>query len=175
MSQPDGQIMQIAYVINDMDRALEHWTQTLGVGPFFLIEKIEIIDPVYRGNSCATDLTVALGYSGTMCVELIKQNDDMPSVYQELLKKNPDGGFHHWAIGTEDLEGEIKRYQGRGHELAFTGRVAVGDAFAYMDTSREIGGMIELINLTPPVRELFGGLEAAAVGWDGSDPVRLPG
>ena len=174
MGQPDGQIMQIAYVVNDLDRALEHWTRTLGIGPFFLLESIEVINPVYRGNPCTFDATIALGYSGTMCVELIKQNDDTPSVYQELLRNNPDGGFHHWAVGIEDLEGEVNRYQGRGYELAFSGRVAVGDEFAYMDTSGELGGMIELIKLTPVVRELFGGLESAATGWDGSDPVRRP-
>ncbi len=175
MSQPDGQIMQIAYVVNDLDYALEHWTQTLGIGPFFLLESLEVIDPVYRGSPCTFDATIALGYSGTMCVELIKQNDDSPSVYQELLKTSPNGGFHHWAVGVEDLDSEVSRYQARGSELAFSGRVAVGDAFAYMDTSRELGGMVELIKLTPVVRELFGGLEAAAVNWDGSDPVRKPG
>jgi len=174
MSQPDGQVIQIASVVNDLDQALEHWTQTLGVGPFFVLDNLEVIDPVYRGKPSRFDATIALGYSGSVCIELIKQNDDAPSVFKEFLESNPNGGFHHWAVGVEDLESEVARYQARGHDVAFSGRVAVGDAFAYMDTSRELGGMIELIKLTPVVRELFTGLEMAAVGWDGSDPVRRP-
>lgn len=175
MSQPDGGIMQIAYVVDDLDRALEHWTQVMKVGPFFVMDKLEIIDPMYRGQPTDFNFTIALGYSGTMCVELIKQHDDQPSVYRELIDRTGTGGFHHWGVGTEHFDDEVARYEARGYAQAFTGTVAVGDKYAYMDTQKDLGGMIELIKLTPVVRELFGNLEAAAAGWDGSDPVRRPG
>jgi len=174
MSQPDSQIMQIAYVVDDLDRALEHWTQAMGIGPFFVMEGLEIIDPRYRGQPSDIDLTIALAYSGTMCVELIKQNDDGPSVYRELLDRTGNGGFHHWGIGTEQFDEEVARYRSRGYDEVFSGRVAVGDQYAYMDTQEDLGGMIELIKLTPAVRELFGNLEAAATDWDGADPIRRP-
>ncbi|NOX70847.1 MAG: VOC family protein [Gammaproteobacteria bacterium] len=174
MSQPDNQIMQIAYVVDDLDRALEHWTKSMGIGPFFVMEGLEIVDPRYRGQPTDIDITIALGYSGSMCVELIRQNDDGPSVYRELLDRTGCGGFHHWGIGTEQFDEEVARYQSRGYDEVFTGKVAVGDRYAYMDTQEDLGGMIELIKLTPVVRELFGNLEAAATDWDGSDPVRRP-
>ncbi len=167
--------MQIAYVVNDLDSALEHWTGTMGVGPFFVMENLEIISPQYRGKPTDIEFTIALGYSGTMCVELIKQHDDTPSVYRELLQRAPDGGFHHWGVGTEQFDDDVARYQSNGHDLAFCGTVAVGDRYAYMDTQESLGGMVELIKLTPVVRELFGNLEAAALNWDGTDPVRRPG
>jgi hypothetical protein len=175
MSQPVGQVMQVAYVVTDLDRALEHWTQTVGIGPFVVLEGLEVIDQKYRGQPSDASLTIALAYSGHMCVELIKQNDTTPSVYRELLERNPQGGFHHWAIMTEDLDGEISRYQARGYEVAFSGKVVIGDAYAYMDTLHDLGGMIELIKLNPAVRELFANLESAAVDWDGRDPIRRPG
>jgi len=175
MSQPVGQIMQIAYVVTDLDRALEHWTKTVNVGPFFVLEGLEIIDQKYRGQPSDVSLTIALAYSGHMCVELIKQNDDAPSVYRELLDRNPQGGFHHWAIMTEDLESEISRFQSQGYAEAFSGKVVVGDAYAYMDTQQDLGGMIEIIKLNPAVHDLFANLESAAIGWDGSDPIRFPG
>jgi hypothetical protein len=50
--------------------------------------------------------------------------------------------------------------------------VAVGGRFAYFDTRRQTGGMIELIEVSPPVRQLFETIENAARGWDGRDPVR---
>ncbi len=174
MSQPDGAIMQLGYVVENLDEALEHWTQAMGVGPFFVMEGLEILDTKYRGQATDIDLTIALAYSGTMCVELIKQNDDEPSVYTELLERTGCGGFHHWAIGTEQFDEEVARYRSRGYDEVFSGKVAVGDQYAYMDTQEDLGGMIELIKLTPAVRELFGSLEAAASDWDGADPIRRP-
>jgi len=174
MSQPDRAIMQLGYVVENLDEALEHWTQAMGVGPFFVMEGLEILDTRYRGQATDIDLTVALAYSGTMCVELIKQNDEEPSVYSELLERTGCGGFHHWAIGTEQFDEEVARYRSRGYDEAFSGKVAVGDQYAYMDTQEDLGGMIELIKLTPAVRELFGNIEAAAADWDGADPIRRP-
>jgi hypothetical protein len=174
MGQPVGGIMQIAYVVEDLDRALGHWTRTMGVGPFFVLENLEIIEPRYRGEATDFDATIALAYSGTMCVELIKQHDDTPSVFLELLERTGSGGFHHWGIMTEQFDEDVARYQARGYEVAFSGTVAIGDRFAYLDAQKDLGGMIELIKLTPVVKELFGNLEAAASDWDGSDPIRWP-
>ena len=174
MAQPVGGIMQIAYVVEDLDRALTHWTEVAGVGPFFVMDNLEVIEPRYRGEPVDFDFTIALGYSGTMCVELIKQHDDTPSVYRELLERTGRGGFHHWGVMTEQIDSQIEWYEAMGYPLAFSGKVAVGDRFAYMDTQEDLGGMVELIQLTPVVKELFANLEAAAVDWDGNDPVRIP-
>lgn len=42
--QPLGAIMQVTYVVEDMDQALTHWTTTLGVGPFFLFKSFKLLD-----------------------------------------------------------------------------------------------------------------------------------
>jgi len=174
MSQPVGELMQIAYVVTDLEQALEYWTQTMKIGPFFVMDNLEIDNMQYRGKPTDVDITIALGYSGSMCVELIRQNDDQPSVYKEMIERTGGGGFHHWAIGTEQFDEEIARYQARGYESVCSGKVAVGDQYSYVDTQADLGGMIELIKITPVVKELFGNLEAAAADWDGSDPIRRP-
>ena len=85
MSQPTGAVMQIAYVVEEMDKALEHWLNKINVGPFFLLKNLEVVDPRYRGEPTDLNIDIALGYFGGDCVELIKQNFDSPSVYRELL------------------------------------------------------------------------------------------
>ncbi|MFD2137196.1 hypothetical protein ACFSLT_22255 [Novosphingobium resinovorum] len=35
MSRIYGRIFQIAYVVPDLDEAVEHWTKSMGVGPFY--------------------------------------------------------------------------------------------------------------------------------------------
>ena len=36
MSRTFGAIRQIAFIVHDLDAALRYWTETLGVGPFFV-------------------------------------------------------------------------------------------------------------------------------------------
>ncbi len=173
MPQPDHAIMQIAYIVKDLDKALEHWTQTVRAGPFFVIENLAVENPLYRGAPSEANFTIALGYSGTMCVELIQQHDTAPSVYREVMEQRGEG-FHHWGIWHENFDEEVARYEKKGYANAFNGRVLIGGRFAYMDTRQDLGGMVELIEINPTVRELFGNLEAAAKDWDGTDPIRRP-
>ena len=35
-----GPVRQLGFVVRDLDRALEYWTKTLGVGPFFTIRNV---------------------------------------------------------------------------------------------------------------------------------------
>jgi len=170
MTQPVGTIMQIAYVVEDLDQALNHWLQKTNTGPFFVLKNLEILNPEYRRKSTDLDLTIALGYSGSLCVELIKQNNAVPSVYNEP----PMAGFHHWGVMTEGFDRDLAMHEQNGNELLFSGAVAVGGRFAYVDTRPQLGGMIELIELTPLVAELFENLESAARVWNGDYPIRFP-
>ncbi len=171
MPQPDGALMQIGYIVKDMDKALEHWTQTVGAGPFFIADQLVIEDRLYRGQPSNPNISVAFGNSGTMCVELIQQHDTAPSVYREVMEQRGEG-FHHWGIWYENFDEEVARYEKKGYAKAFSGRVPIGGRFAHMDTLQNLGGMVELIELNPKVRELFSNLETAAKDWDGTDPIR---
>ena len=45
-----GPVMQLAWLPEDFDAALEHWTKTMGVGPFFIMENIALADMRYMGE-----------------------------------------------------------------------------------------------------------------------------
>ena len=171
MIQAVNRIGQIAYITHDLQASLKHWTEVLGVGPFFLIHSRGIENMHYRGAPTDVDLTAALAYNGSMCIEVIQQNDASPSVYQEVMKKRGPG-FHHWGYMSDNFDGEVERYRAMGYALAFDGTVRVGGRFAYMDSFDALGGMVELIDFPANVKELFEALQAASVDWDGSDPVR---
>ncbi len=169
--QPLNGIIQVAYVVEDIEAAAHHWIKTLGVGPFFLFEHFPLFDAQYRGKPMDFDVNAALGFSGSMCFELIQQNNKVDSVYSEVVAKR-GYGFHHWALATEDFEGSVKHYEDLGAEMALYGVAGVGARAAYMDTYDTLGGMIELIEMTPKTEEFFGLLQAASVNWDGKDPIR---
>ncbi|HEX4341262.1 MAG TPA: VOC family protein [Polyangiaceae bacterium] len=70
----------MAYVVADIGRAMQQWTDTLGVGPFFYLPHFPLIDVRYRGEPGELDITLALSFSGPMCIELIQQNGSAPSI-----------------------------------------------------------------------------------------------
>jgi hypothetical protein len=170
--QPLGGIIQHAFVVDDLDQALADHVELLGVGPWSVFEHMDLGHTVYRGEPVDLDLTVAIAYSGHTQIELIKQHDDVPSVYSELLGDRRVG-FHHWAIATDDFDRDLARFMDRGYEVAWSARAEdLESRGAYLDTSRDLHGMVELIEMVPPVEQMFTEAFKAALGWDGIDPVR---
>ena len=174
--QPLGGIMQVAYVVEDIDKAMKEWTETLGVGPFFLFEHFALDDYRYRGKPGDIDITIALGVSGPMCFELIVQHSKSPSVYSEVLDSR-GYGFHHWAVSTRDFDGDLARHVAAGNDEVLYGMVPdpVNARAAYVDTMAKTGGMIELIEINPAVEGLFSAVKEPSINWDGKDPVRTLG
>ena len=70
-----GTIRQVAYVVEDLDSALEHWIGILNAGPFFVFEHAELSDQLYRGAASSIDVTLAVGNSGDVQIELILPED----------------------------------------------------------------------------------------------------
>jgi hypothetical protein len=100
-------------------------------------------------------------------IELIQQHDDSPSVFTER-----GHGFHHWAIGTHDVDSEIRRFAGHGYPVAFEDRVPSGARIVYVDATAELPGMIEIIEMNEGQEAMYARFRQAAAAWDGTDPVR---
>jgi len=169
--QPDDGIIQTAYVVEDIPRAMQHWVEQLKVGPWFLLEHFTGVDASYRGKPSEADVAIAMSFAGHMMIELIQPNDKAPSVYREIIEKR-GYGFHHWGIGSKDFDRDVERYEKVGGELAFFARVPSGGRVAYMDTTAQLPGMVELIELGANFEPMFTGFYRASLGWDGKLPVR---
>jgi hypothetical protein len=169
--QPDNGIIQAAYVVEDIRRAIEEWTKTLRVGPWFLLEHFTGGDAKYRGKPTNVDVAIAMSFAGHMMVELIQQHNDAPSVYRDVVAKR-GYGFHHWGFATSDFDHNVERYRARGCELAFYARVPSGGRVGYMDTTAFLPGMVELIELGASFDLIFSRMYRETIGWDGKDPIR---
>ncbi|MFT3864177.1 MAG: VOC family protein [Solirubrobacterales bacterium] len=172
--QPLDGITQVAYVVADLDRSMSEFTRQLGVGPWFVRGPFRPPQGRHRGEPTQMSVSLARGFSGHLMVELVIQHDEGRSVYHE-----EDGprryGFHHWAKLTRDLDGELARHREEGHEEAFFDQLASGARVVYVDTTPDLPGMIELVECTPAQERAYAAIYAAAIGWDGSDPVRREG
>lgn len=172
--QPLNGIIQSAHTTPDIEKSMTHWTANLNIGPWFLFEHFQFQWIKYRGAPCELDVTVALASSGGMIFELIQQNDSNPSVYREV-QESRGFGFHHWAVAArpEEYDAVIAAHVKAGNALALEAAVAIGARAAYIDTMNVLGGMIEIIEVTPAVEGLFTMIQQASVGWDGAAPVRV--
>ena len=163
-------VLQLAYVVNDVHEAAARWTKTFGVGPFFVLERPEVANPVYRGAPGEVAFSAALAQAGDVHIELIEQHCDSPSCYRDLIPKGQEG-FHHVAVIVEDYEKEVARYEGLGCPVASSGEFGPLK-FCYVDTSPVMNCMVEVLEDLPFIHNYFARIREAAEDWDGARPIR---
>lgn len=166
MTRPE--ILQHAWVVPDLETAIRHWHQTLGVGPFLVNRRLRISDPLYRGAPGPVAFSTAVAQSGSVQIELVEQHDDSPSAFRDSV---PAGvaAFHHVAIIAGDFDAALRAHAQA--EIAFQGRV--GDLrFVYLDTRATLGCMLEILEDRPAIRAFFAAVRKAHERWDG-DPATL--
>jgi hypothetical protein len=169
--QPDNGIIQMAYVVKNIREAMDRWVKDLKVGPWFLLEHFGSQEAKYRGQDSKADCALAMSFAGHMMIELIEQYNDAPSVYRETIDKR-GYGFHHWGVATTNFDRDHAKLRAQGYEEGFFAKVPSGGRVAYMDTTADLPGMVELIELGASFDPIFSGFYRATIGWDGKDPVR---
>ncbi|HST25731.1 MAG TPA: VOC family protein [Gaiellaceae bacterium] len=147
-----GELFQIAFVVRDLDAALERYTRILGGAPWRIFTFSAAIhrEASYRG--AATDFSVRLALNGTspQC-ELIEPVRGA-GVHAAWLEERGEG-FHHVGVLVESVETTVERVAAAGFEAIQTGSGfgASGDgSYAYFDTAQELGFLVEAVE--PPER-----------------------
>jgi hypothetical protein len=163
-------VMQVAYIVPDLKKAMAEYAANLKIGPWFVSEHFVGTEKLYRGTPSDVDMTIAMTYANQMNIELIQQLNDVPSVYRDVSDKR-GFGFHHWGVATYDFDRAVADYRSRGYDVAFSTMLR-GARLTYFDTTSHLPGMVELIEMNAQREEMFQNMYAAAVTWDGKDPVR---
>mgnify|MGYP005872641859 CR=1 FL=1 len=168
-----GEVMQLAFVPKDFDAAVKHWTQVMGVGPFFLMEGIHLEGMKYKGEPTDAAFDLALAYWGDIQIELIRPRDNHPSIYSGDYAEVNDG-LHHVCILVEDIHEARRVCTEQGAEIVIEG--ALGDSkVIYVDPGSGPGGLVEILQQGADGPRLFAMIKQAGEGWDGSEPVRSLG
>ena len=175
MSRRFGAIRQNGYVVRDIEAAMRHWVDVMGVGPWFYLERAPIDHFTYRGEPSDLEVSIALTNSGPLQIELIQQRNDAPSGYRDFLSAGHEG-LQHVAYWTEDFDAELARAKGMGLEELQAGQVNGSDGrFVYFETGGHPGTVVEISEVSGPKGKLFQRIREIADGWDGSDPIRRIG
>ncbi|MBV8625509.1 MAG: VOC family protein [Herbaspirillum sp.] len=174
MSRFLGEIKQLGYVVADIEAAMQHWTEVLGVGPFYYMERVPLKNYRYRGQPYEIHNSVALANAGGVQVELIQARCDTPSMYRDFIQRGQErqSGLQHVAYWTEDFERDLAALQARGWTVGMSGEVGERGRFVYFETEYHPGTVIELSEVAGPKGKVFKLIRSASENWDGRDPVR---
>ncbi len=98
-----GPVMQLGFVVPDIELAMQHWLQKIGLGPFHHHRgRAATPKPGIAACRADIDMAVALAQWGEVQVELIHQRNDAPSIYTEFPGRKL-GGLQHLGVMTRDL------------------------------------------------------------------------
>lgn len=168
-----GPVVQIAYLPSDFDGAIKYWTETVGVGPFYVMENIHLGGMKYRGQPTDSVFTIAIAYWNDIQIELIRPENDAPSIYNgEYAVKDR---MHHICIFVDSIEDARRACAEIGAEILVEGTVGDSGAVLYVDAGGGPGNVIELLQPIKGSEALFDMIRDAGKNWDGSDPVRKLG
>jgi hypothetical protein len=172
MSRIFGKVCQNGYVVRDIEAALKHWTEVLGVGPFYYIERVEMDWFRYRRQPSDAEVSIALANTGDLQIELIQQRNDAPSMYRDFLNAGREG-LQHMSYWTTNYQSDLHRYLGLGFRIGQEGQIGGTDGrFAYFETEAHPGTVIEVSDISGSKGAFFEKIKRAAANWDGSRPIR---
>lgn len=172
MSRFFGEIRQVAYLVPDIESAMDYWSKVLGVGPWFYNPRVPIRNYSYRGERYEPHNSVALANAGGLQVELLQTRNDVPSMYRDFIRAGHQG-VQHVAYWTESFDADLSRAEALGFKVCMGGEVGEKGRFVYFETdASRPGTVVELSEVAGPKGKLFKLIREASQGWDGSDPVR---
>lgn len=172
MSRIFGKVCQNGYVVRDIEAAMKHWTQVLGVGPFYYIERVKMDWFRYRGEPSDADVSIALANTGDLQIELIQQRNDAPSMYRDFLSRGREG-LQHMSYWTSKYQADFERFVSLGFRIGQEGQIGGPDGrFVYFDTETHPGTVIEVSDISGNKGAFFERIKLAAANWDGTRAIR---
>lgn len=167
-----GRIVQVAYLVEDIEAAMHHWLEEAGLGPWTWFKNIEL-DTRFDGREFTMHIHEALAYAGDLQIQLVQSLDapDVVTPYQDFVRAGRYG-VHHLAFFADDIDETIGRATGQGFGRACAMRDKGGYRYYYCQSKMMPDVWIEFLESYPSLHTIFENGIAAAADWDGSDPIR---
>ena len=141
-----SQISQVAIVVRDLQKTMEHWN-SLGVGPWsiYTVKPPFLSGTTYHGKPRKFSMKIALAMVGSLNVELIQPLEG-DSIYSDFLKKHGEG-LHHLGLFMEKVDGMVAAMKEAGAPSITSGHTN-GNAFAYFDATKTLGVILEGVEMS---------------------------
>mgnify|MGYP000432675847 CR=1 FL=1 len=158
--------VQVAYFVNDIRVAATAMAASTGAGPFYVIDKIELAWAEHRHTACDFVHSSAYGQWGDIMVELVQQDSVGPSPFRDMYKAGEEG-IHHVACFVDSLDDSIALYEQMGYPLASRAKAKLGTEFAFIDTRKLLGHMLEIYVADETLTGFYELIKQASIDWHG--------
>ena len=151
----------IGYWTDDLAASIRDAERLLGIGPFTVLEHVDLGEFRFRGRPAVLDHTAAFAQWGAVILELNVVHRVEPPELRSALGVVP-GAVSHVSWWTDDLVAETRHLDGGGCALLTT---SVGGAVAnWFDGGPLFGHPIEIHQPTEGVRRMWDSLRSPGEG-----------
>ena len=136
------EVNQIGIVVEDLDKAVQFYSTVFGWGPFYVVEA-ELKGVKYRGKPTTFKIKSATANSGQVQLSIV-QILEGDTIHTELLRRKGEG-LSHLCFFVTDLDDKIAELAKKGIKPIFSHKQPGLVRFAYLDTEKIGGVIIELL------------------------------
>jgi Glyoxalase/Bleomycin resistance protein/Dioxygenase superfamily len=157
--RPNATHSQVAYVTNDLDRALALFRDDYDVPSFYVFTN----DAPGMIQSDGAKLKIALALVGGVEIELIEPQGETAPLFSAPLPMDGRFGirFHHVAFriagGIADFEAHMASIDPEKHPVVWHGRLGEVLRYAYTDERATLGHYVEHVWMHPDLRAQIAG------------------
>jgi Glyoxalase/Bleomycin resistance protein/Dioxygenase superfamily len=167
-----GEPHHYAYVVDDIEAAVNRLVDQLGAGPFFLIESVPLENVRSRGEPAEFVHNSAFGSCDGSAIELI----EVVSLAPERVERGFSGArprIQHvgYVVPPTEVVGLRSSLDERGVTQYLSSQLGEVDMTLH-GASAALGHDIEIHVDSEGLRDFFAMVSGGAQGWDGSEPLR---
>jgi hypothetical protein len=163
------EIVQVCYMVKDLEQACEKMHRLLGVGPFLGGVEFDLTNHKYRGEPARpVTLKGAFVQSGELNIELLELKSEGPSAFHDMYLPGEEG-IHHVAMFCVDYEQRKAELVARGCTVASEFTFGNGIQIGYIDARHILGHMIEIYPNDPTIHNMYRVAREAPSRWDGQN------
>jgi methylmalonyl-CoA/ethylmalonyl-CoA epimerase len=140
----DNQVMQIGVVVENIEEAVQAWSQLLGVDPpsINITDTVDLANTKYQDQPTPAQAKLAFFDLGQVSLELIQPLGEPSTWNDQLTAHGPS--LHHIAFEIKGMDEHIQGLQKNGLRLVQRGDYH-GGRYAYVDGQDQFGTVIELL------------------------------
>ena len=141
-------ITQIGIVVRDIEKSSREFASFFGIPVPAWIQTDAVDKSQTRFHGVPTPARAKLAFMrfGGLDIELIEP-DKEPSTWREYLDSKGEG-VHHIAFVVDRMARRVQDLEAHGHALQQKGEYT-GGRYAYIDTSRTLNTLVELLENDP--------------------------
>lgn len=141
----EGSVIQVAYVVRDIEAAMRRHWEVCGIGPWAVhsFNPTKVQDFIYRGKPATHTCLLALAWTDKTQLELLQPVTGY-SIYDEFLETKGEG-LHHVKLYHADCAKAVAHYARHGYPVIQSGRYDEDEHY-YLDTEKDFGYIVELGN-----------------------------